>query len=366
MTPSKKNTDNFNRRIIFVTISMTGGGTERVISVLANYWASHGAVVTIVMIAGDEVAYDLNKNIVVKRVSGATGGDTRGRIERIRRMRDVFRADSNATIIAMGSVASMFTAIALLGLKNRLIVSERNDPGRLNYRPIKSYEKMLRNLLYHRASTVVFQTDMAMELFSYTIRKKGIIIMNPVDENLPEPMDYEQRGKYIISAGRINKKKNLRLLVEAFNEFYKNHKDYKLLIYGEGEESKNIEQYISELGLDESAIMKGFSNNVCGEMNQARIFVSSSDSEGISNSIVEAMAMGMAVIATDCPVGGSRMLIDSGNNGVLIGVGNKNELVDALNHVTDINIAKSYADKAKEVRTKYSVSEIISKWERVL
>ncbi len=366
MALSKNNIDNSNRSIIFVTISMTGGGTERVISVLANYWASHATDVTIVMIAGNEVAYDLNKNILVKNVSGATGGDTRGRIERIRRMREVFRANPDATVIAMGSVASMFTAVALLGLKNRLIVSERNDPGRLNYRPIKSYEKVLRNLLYHRASNVVFQTDMAMELFSGAIRKRGIIIMNPVDENLPKPTGYEQRGKYIISAGRINKKKNLRLLVDAFSEFYKDHKDYKLLIYGEGEESKNIGQHICELGLNEAIIMKGFSHDLCGEMNQARIFVSSSDSEGISNSIVEAMAMGMVVIATDCPVGGSRMLIDSGNNGILFGVGDKNELVEALKRVMDINVAKRYSDKAIEVRTKYSVSEIIGNWERLI
>lgn len=357
---------NLTKSIIFVTISMTGGGTERVISILANHWAAHGVNVTIIMIAGDEVAYALDNTINVRCVSEATGGDNIGRYIRIKKMRDAFISNPQATIIAMGSVASMFSSVALFGLKNKLIVSERNDPNRLNYRPIKPYERLLRNLLYLRASYVVFQTDMAMEAFSLMVRKKGCIIMNPVDDSLPEPSEYTMRKKIIVSAGRINKKKNLRLLIDAFNDFIIDHREYKLLIYGEGEEKDNIEKYIQDMGLDKYVSLEGFSDNICDELNQAQIFVSSSDSEGISNSIVEALAMGLAVIATDCPVGGSRMLIDSGKNGILIGVGNKQELVAALNSAVDLNLSKKLSDEAIKVRKKYSVSSIISEWERLL
>ncbi len=358
---------NENRRsIFFVTISMQGGGTERVIATLANYWIVHGYAVTILMIGGDNVAYKLNDGIVVKCVSSATGGDLIARMDRIRAMRDCFKSDPNATVIAMGSVASMFASVALCGLSNRFIASERNDPNRLNYRPIKPYERTLRNLLYTRADNLVFQTRMAMDCFPRKIRKKGYIIMNPLAEDLPRPSEYSGRKKAVITAGRLNEKKNLWLLIDAFVEFHRLHGDYELLIYGDGESRKRIEDYISEHNLSNYVSMKGFTDSIIREMDESRIYVSSSDSEGISNSLMEALAMGMAVIATDCPVGGSKMLIEDGINGRLIEVGDKEGLVKALNEVSDTTIAEKYAKKAVEIRDENAVSAIVARWEKLI
>ncbi len=357
---------NDKEQVVFVTISMAGGGTEKVITTLANYWSSKGNSVSIFMIGGDEIAYEISENIEIKQLSSATKGSALARIARIRTLRKEFKMRRNATIIAMGTVASMFTAFALIGLGNRLILSERNDPNRLNHRPIKRYERIIRNILYLRGNRIVFQTDMAMDAFPRSIKSRSVIIMNPISENLPAATDYADREKIVMTAGRLTEQKNHRLLIDAFVDFQKEHNDYILKIFGSGDKEDELIRYISDNNAESIIKLCGFSDKILDEMNRAQIYVSSSDWEGVSNSLMEAMAMGMTVIATDCPMGGSKELIRNKENGILVSVGRKSELTEALNSVTDMGLAKRCADKAKDVRNDYSVSSIICEWEKLL
>ncbi|MCR4754367.1 MAG: glycosyltransferase [Lachnospiraceae bacterium] len=357
---------NDKEQVVFVTISMAGGGTEKVITTLANYWSSKGNSVSIFMIGGDEIAYELSENIEIKQLSSATKGSALARIARIRTLRKEFKIRRNATIIAMGTVASMFTAFALIGLGNRLILSERNDPNRLNHRPIKKYERIIRNILYLRGNRIVFQTDMARDAFPRSIKSRSVIIMNPISENLPAATDYADREKIVMTAGRLTEQKNHRLLIDAFIDFQKEHNDYILKIFGSGDKEEELIRYISDNKAESIIKLCGFSDKILDEMNRAQIYVSSSDWEGVSNSLMEAMAMGMTVIATDCPMGGSKELIRNEENGILVGVGRKPELIQALSSVTDMDLAKKYADNAKDVRNDYSVSTIVHEWEKLL
>lgn len=357
---------NDKKQVVFVTISMAGGGTEKVITTLANYWSSKGNSVSIFMIGGDEVVYELSENIEIKQLSSATKGSALARIARINALRKEFRMRRNATIIAMGTVASIFTAFALIGFGNRLILSERNDPNRLNHRPIKRYERIIRNILYLRGDRIVFQTDMARDAFPRSIKSRSVIIMNPLADNLPAAADYAGREKIIMTAGRLTEQKNHRLLIDAFIDFQKEHNDYILKIFGSGDKEDELIRYISDNKAESIIKLCGFSDKILDEMNKAQIYVSSSDWEGVSNSLMEAMAMGMVVIATDCPMGGSKELIRNEENGILIGVGKKSELIRALEIATDMNLGRKYSDEAKNVRKNYSVSVIINEWEKLL
>lgn len=354
------------KRIIFVTISMTGGGTERVIATLANYWARNGYKITILMIGGDSVEYDLDSRILIQCVSKATGGNLSARVKRIRAMREEFKKDESASIIAMGTVASLFSSVASVGLKNRLIMSERNDPEILNHKPIKYHERQIRNMLYMRAYRIVFQSEMAMESFPQNIKEKGVIIMNPLREDMPIPAEYCDRDRRVITAGRLTKRKNQKLLIDGFVGFHSTHTEYTLDIFGDGELREFLENYIIEKNAEDYITIRGFSKEIYSEMNKSSIYISTSDSEGISNSLMEAMAMGLAVIATDCPVGGSASLIQDGVNGRLIPVGDYEELVNAINEVSVSQIACNYADEAKKVRERYSTKSVADKWEELL
>ena len=351
------------KNIIFVTISMTGGGTERVIATLSNYWIKNGKRVSILMIGGDDIAYELDDRIDIRSLSGATGGSLSARLSRITKLREEFRKNKDSVIIAMGTVASMFTAVAHYGLKNPLLVSERNDPNRLNHRPIKWYEKTIRNILYKTSDKTVFQTQMARDCFPESIKKKSCIIANPL-EDIPDTMDYLQREKKIISAGRLTEQKNHKLLIDAFCAVHENFEDYKLVIYGEGEYKDTLKEYIDKKNANSYIELAGFCDRLKDKLGTCRIYVSSSNWEGISNSLAEAMAYGMAVIATDCPMGGSAMLIKDGVNGRLVPVSDPESMIQALKlFLSDDDMADRLSNNAKDIRDDMAVSRIAKMWE---
>lgn len=349
-------------KIIFVTISMTGGGTERVIANLANHYVSIGHEVDILMIGGEEVAYKLDKSVKVRALSGSTGGSLSGRLNRIKAMRTAFGESKEMVIIAMGTVASMFTSLASLGLRNRLILSERNDPNQLNHRPIKGIERLARSFLYLRADKIVFQTPDAVNCFGPLIRKKAQIIMNPLEDAGGNPKSFP-REHVVITAGRLTKQKNHKLLIDAFAMFVEEYPEYKLKIFGKGETKDELESYIKDKNLSERISLEGFSDNVRFEVDRSEIYVSSSDWEGISNSLMEAMASGISVIATDCPMGGSRMLIKDGINGRLVATQDVQGMAEAMK---DLASSEDYRNKlgseAIKIRDEASVRIIAKIW----
>lgn len=351
------------KNIIFVTVSMRGGGTERVISIVANRLTEMGYNVSIVMIADPTVEYELNEKIRLVCVSKATGGSLVGRIKRIYNMRREFVADRNCHIISMGTVANMFTLAAAIGLHNTIVISERNDPNRLNHRPIKFYEVWLRNILYKKAFKLVLQTPDAMECFPACIKKKSVVIPNPVPANLPEPLSMERRDKTIITAGRLTEQKNHRLLIDAFAEFSVKFPEYQLKIFGRGELEEELKSQINRLEMDNRILLCGFSKNLYEELGKAGMYISTSDWEGISNSLLEALAMGVPTIATDCPMGGARMCIEDGVNGYLVPVRNKEMLLQKMIVLAEnAELRNSISQKAMDIRSEFSESLITKKW----
>lgn len=351
--------------IVFVTVSMGGGGTERVISILANYYANIGKKVTILMIADDRVEYKLDNRVRVESVAGATGGNLQARIERVLKLRKYIKKQKNVDVIAMGTVTAMFTLLATVGLPNDIVISERNDPNRLNHRPIGRGIKLLRNFLYRRAKVIVFQTEYVKEFFPQNLVKKSVVIPNPLPGDLPDIDKTVVREKTIITAGRLTEQKNQELLIRAFKRIIEKYPDYILKIYGRGEKEKELLGIIEENHLEEKAYLKGFSDNLYQELSYGGIYVSSSNWEGISNSLAEALAMGIPTIATDCPMWGSRMLIDDGKNGLLVPVEDEDALVNAIeNLISDDSLRSKISMNAGETRETLSEGKIAEKWLR--
>ncbi len=313
-------------KIVFVIPDMPGGGTERVVALLANEYSRRDIPVTILLFAGRERAYPLDSRIEVVSIGAPSGGSARARLERLRRMRQFYRANKNCQIWAFSAMGTVFSAVAALGQKHFFLVSERNDPTRYEHRRI-------RDLCYRRARVVVCQTEDAVKSFPAGIRKKSVVIPNPLE---PEEESYEgEREKRIVAVGRLNAQKNHKLLLRAFAFFVENHRDYVLELYGQGEMETELREFAVELKIDKCVRFRGFSDHVLADIRTAAMYVLSSDYEGISNSMLEAMAIGLPVIATDCPIGGSRMYIRDGVNGVLVPVGDVDALVHAMGRLAD-------------------------------
>lgn len=351
------------RPIIFVTVSMGGGGTERVISILANHYSQKNIPVTILMIADNKVAYELDKRIQIVNISEATGGSLIGRMKRVVGLRKYFKNSPQARIIAMGTVTAMFTLLAKVGLRSEVVISERNDPNRLNHKPISKSAKMLRNFLYRGARAIVLQTEDVKACFPKYLVKKSVVIPNPLSTELPAAYVNMNREKTVITAGRLTEQKNHKLLIDAFCKFHKRHSEYRLKIYGKGELEDVLKNYVQKAGMNEAISICGFCHNLYEQLQTGGIYVSSSNWEGISNSLIEALAFGIPTIATDCPVGGSRMFIENRENGLLVPVNDEELLIKAMNYIADhADRAQTMSKKAIEIREKLSAEQIAKQW----
>ncbi len=343
------------KEIIFVVASMTGGGTERVISVLANLWSKKGKKVSILMTAQDCVAYELEKNIELTCIGGRSGGSILKRFERIVKMRKYFKASPNAVICSMGVETNLFTVIASLGLKNRLLISERNDPNQCGYKPVRDF-------IYGMADCLVCQTKDAVKCFPKAVRKKAVVIPNPVNPMLPEVYSGERR-KVISAVGRLTAQKNYDLLLDAFKIVNDSFPEYELNIYGKGELEDYLKEKAQLMGLDKKVKFMGFVNNAVSEIRDNALYVLSSDYEGVSNSLAEAMAVGLPVVSTDCPIGGSAMCIENDVNGLLVPIKDKEALAEAIcTLLQNPEMAEDLGRCASNIRERFSQESISDLW----
>lgn len=342
-------------KVIFVIVSLAGGGAERVISILANQFAKKGIDVTVMMTAGDTVAYKLDERVQLYCIGGTSGGSMRLRLRRVKKMRDFFKANRDAVIISFGPGTSFFAVAAALFLGHRILISERNDPAVCPH-------KHLRNIVYGRADRLIFQTEDAKECFPAGIRKKGVVIPNPVSSGLP-PLADGKREKTIVAVGRLEPQKNHKMLLKAFSLFHKKYPGYTLHLYGDGSLKNELETLAGELMIQDCVIFEGFVSNVTDQIKKAGIYALSSDYEGISNSLLEAMAMGLPSVSTDCPIGGSRLCIRSGENGILTPVGDAAAFAEALGQIaSDEAFADKLSYQAGKIRENYSEENISCLW----
>lgn len=342
-------------KVMFIIPRMVGGGAERVISVLANEFVNRHIDVKILMTAGDDMAYKLDDRIEVIQIGGRTGGSPWKRAERIVRMRKVFNQNRDYILAAFEPTTAFFTCLAKVGLGMKLISSERNDPETFP-------NKKIREQAFLHSDKVVFQTEAAMQYFQAKIQKKGVVIANPITENLPEIYS-GQRKHTIIAAGRLEEQKNHVSLFYAFQKFLLKYPDYVLHLYGEGSLEQELKHLAIKLEISDHIVFEGFHREILNEIKDAGMYVLSSNYEGISNSLLEAMGMGMPVISTDCPCGGSRMCIQDGVNGLLVPVGNSNALCSAMERMADSEeLAAQMGKEASKVRVRFSLQSILREW----
>lgn len=286
------------------------------------------------------------------------------KIALIQRLNNTITSDNPDVVLIMGTPLCIFGIPALLGTRTPFIVSERNAPK--NHQ-IKLTTRILSRTLMHFADAYVFQTNGAMRCYPRSIQKRGVVIPNPIIlEDLPNVYDGD-RVKKVVSFGRYVQQKNFPLLIRAFQQFHQLHPDYVLHIYGDGSERDNLEKMVQENNLQTSIKLNHSTPNVLTEIQDAAIYVLSSDFEGMPNALLEAMALGIPAISTNCPSGGPADLIRDKENGLLIPVGNTDALTDAMCFlVENPKFAASISENGAQIRDLLNIDEVGKKWEDAL
>lgn len=347
-------------KIIIVVDQISNGGAERVLSELASGWAELGCEICFVRIRTSEYEenYKLPSGCEVIQCKSMSNRFMR-RFTNARDLRKILKKDQEAAVVAFIANAQLVTAIASLFLKNPVVFSERSNPWR--FPPQRHYRK-IRDFIYNFADCIVFQTDDARSYFSAKIQKKGFIIPNPINVDLPLPYNGTRR-KAIAFVGRLTEAKNLPMLIEAYSIFSKEFPEYFLEIYGRGEMEEWLKKEITDRHLQKQVLLMGYKSDVYNYILDCTMYVSSSDYEGISNSMLEALALGIPTVVTDCPIGGARAMINNGENGLLVTVGDANALYNSMKFiVTHEAEAAQMAQRAIDIRTMYPLNKVSQMW----
>lgn len=263
-------------------------------------------------------------------------------------------------IISFQTNQNALAVLSAMGRHIPVIVSERGDPYQLTNIVAK-----LKNIVINKADGGVFQTHRAMEYFGKELQKKSRVIYNPCPPDKVERPKWEDRRDEIAFVARFDiQQKRQDLMVDAFAIVAKEHPEIKLVFYGKGEpDMTTIKEQVDRLGLSEQVLFKGVVNNVINEIKNSKLFVLSSDYEGMPNALIEAMVAGLPCVSTDCSPGGARELIENGVNGYVTPCGNTEKLADAINDMLD-NPEKAdvMGAKAQEITKTLAADKIFAQW----
>jgi GalNAc-alpha-(1->4)-GalNAc-alpha-(1->3)-diNAcBac-PP-undecaprenol alpha-1,4-N-acetyl-D-galactosaminyltransferase len=245
-----------------------------------------------------------------------------------------------------------------------VIISERGDPYQCN-----SLTDKIFHYIYRFANGAVFQTDGAKNFFNKELQKKSCVIANPVfikDETITANLD-SPKNEISFVARFENKQKRQDIMIEAFKIVNEKYPEMVLKFYGDGPDEDYIKDTAYNMGLKEKVIFMGLSGNPTNDIKDSRMFVLTSDYEGIPNTLIEAMAIGMPVVSTDCSPGGAKMLIEDGVNGLLVPIRDSAAIAQAIiKYIENPKLAKRCGNEAKQIKVKYTPARIIGEWKNYI
>ena len=274
----------------------------------------------------------------------------------------------HANVLAVLAVALARTGtVPILRLANT--VSETR-PSRLLDKDRLTYELAVR--CYRRAGRLVAVSEgVADDL----VRLAGVardavhVIPNPVvgpelfalrDEALDHPWFAPGAPPVVLGVGRLTRQKNFPLLLNAFADV-RRRRPARLLVLGEGEDRAALEALAGALGVAEDVAFPGFDRNPFRYMARAGVFASSSDWEGLPGAVIQALACGAPVVATDCR-SGPREILDGGRYGTLVPVGDAAALSAALLDALD----RSPTPPPERAWAPYTVERAVDAYEGVV
>ena len=347
-------------KVLWLNASLSQGGSERVMSILANTFAENGVDTTMVLLReGKKDIYPVNEKLKLIRFHYHTRNKLLVLLKRYKYLRKLIKAEKPDYIISFMWDINAFALIGCLGLHQKIIVSERAHPM-MGYQGLA--RKITQNWLYRLAYRIVFQTEDVSTYYPRNVRRKAVVIPNPIDSSLPKPYSGVRKHE-IVSVGRFTEQKNFSLLLNSFARFYTDHPEWKLTIYGEGQLSNKLAEEAKRLRIEDRVSFPGFVKALPQHILDAGIYVNSSNYEGISNAMLEAMAIGLPCICTDCPVGGAALVIQNGINGILIPVNNQKALTDAMCRIADEpSFSGRLQKEAVKIRDRFSIRTIASRW----
>lgn len=353
-------------KILFLNTNIGYDGASKMIVWVANQCATEGNDVTIVTYRDTAVNQFISKKIKHVHFNlECNGGLGDGLLSTVRFLRRYIKNEAFDVAVAFLPPSQIRLSLACLGLKTKLLYSQRGDPFQKGKTlKLKIVEKIY-NWLFSFADFYVFQTIGAQQYYSKAIQDRSVVIPNPINRI---ERTVERKGnieRKIVCVARLDLyQKRQDILIEAFIKIEKRYPDVVLELYGDG--SKFDEEKLHELSSNHSQIKfmgKMNASDIVDHIQNAAIGVLSSDFEGIPNALLEYMSLGIPSISTDCSPGGAAMLIKNNINGLLVDRGNATELAEAMSFMLDnVEKAEKMGIEGTKVVEDYSENRIQTQW----
>jgi len=369
----------YNRRlalsphISFVIPSLGPGGAERVLVRLAHHWAGYGFRLSIITLESKSTSF-YRLPLAAHWIGLGVGGETCGlgvkigaNLRRIKILRQIFDRLRPDVIISFLPETNVLVLLANFGRTARVIVTEHSDPRIL---PRAGTWRLSRMLLYPLANRVVSVSPGIDNYFQFLPKRLRRVIPNAVD--LKEiansrPTAFQTPWPHAVAAmGRLAPEKGFDLLLTAFAPLALRQPEWGLVILGEGPLRQDLETLTKTLGITAQALLPGALQEPYGVLKQAEIFAFPSYFEGFGIAVVEAMACGLPVVASDCRPGPGE-LITPNADGILVPRGNITALRQALELLmTNPDLRSRLGSAARETASQYDLPKVMQKWDDLL
>lgn len=343
-----------------------GGGAERVASRLINIWVKAGIRVTVVSLSNErddfyELPSQVNRVFLGKIANaGNSFAKLAVHFSSLWKLRKTIRQNQADVVLSFLTRTNIRTIVASMGLGKRVVISERNDPSKQHYKPIW---KILRHLLYRRAAVVTANTKNAVEYMkSYVPDNKLVYIHNPI--LLPLQQATADRSQIILNVGRLVPQKAQALLFEAFARL--NNADWRTHILGDGPEEQVLLSKAKSLNIENNISLKGFIKDTGRHYLEAGIFVLTSEYEGMSNALLEAMSFGVPCVVSDA-LPGALEHVSHGKTGFVFEGGNAGDLAKKLETLmASPELRKKMGSEGRIRMGQFSPEKVMQAWNEVL
>ncbi len=384
-------------KIIYLLASLGSGGAERVVSLLANKMCEDGHDVQIICLKFNDVYYQMDNRVkVVKAMEYASN-----RVSELLWLRRYINKEKPDVVIPFTEGVYCFTILSLLCTGIPIIASERLDPAAMSLP-----RKIIKRLLLPYADWLVVQTQAIKDYFPPKIQAKTSIIYNPVREEVFEnpskdsqvqsskckgtaSYDYSSHDfchnsskqtsltdlvvpkiqslklNRIISVARLYPQKNQEMMIRAFAKIANEFPDWQLVIFGEGPLRSSLELLVKSLQLEGRVLLPGKTEHVINELQKSKIFCLSSDYEGMSNSMIEAICVGLPVVTTN--VSGTKELVEERQTGIIVNSNDVESMALALRKlIKDDHLREMMSENGRNAAELFRMKTIIDKWYQII
>lgn len=355
-------------KILFISGNLTDGGAQRVISVVSSELAEKGHDVSLLLFARNEKEYPISEKVKLTALCQSFADYQKMSLfSRVCAVRRYLKKNKPEVAVGFleGGYALYLASFGMRGIKK--VASARIDPK------VIMQEKGIRGTInrawFRHADAVVLQTPAQAEHVDERMRVRSVVIANPISEHALEMKKKEHAPtcRRIVMAGRLAHQKNYPMVFRAVAALQNDYPNLCVDIFGKGGAEERLNTQIKEMGLDRQVRLCGWSQDTVGEYAKADAYILSSNYEGMPNALMEAMAVGLPCISTDCETG-PRDLVTDGENGFLVPVNDDAALAARIRKILDMSAEERAAmgDRAHEkMKNEFSRERIADKWEQL-